>query len=196
MTIEEAYKLYTALRLHFTTDKYNITETQGRVRCSIATLSSKPKLRFFLEKYARKYPKRSDFILFLVANFVHGDSWGGVYAADPDAAYFSLQGRHEQLTYRFKQDLTSIHDKGFENIEDLWMPLGKRPAIQTLYYSNTLALETIVILNKLYKYSEQIDSTYTVDPVWPELSRLITKYAPFVKTDKEKFRLLVESSFT
>lgn len=192
MTLKEAYTLYIALRLHFTTEAYNISKEQGRVRCDLNHLERKPRLKYFLQKYAKKYPVRHDFVQFLVANFVYGDKYGNVYDGNPEDAYSMLVARQDQLTYRFKSDINTIKSLGFTTIESIWSAdTGKKPPILSLFYNNTLALETLVILNKLFDYVTQVDERYTIDPVWKELSMTIRKYSPFVKTDKDKFRELV-----
>lgn len=57
MTTFEAYKIYLALRLHFTTDSYDITKTKGRIKASEKSLQKNIKLQYHLQKIKRNILK-------------------------------------------------------------------------------------------------------------------------------------------
>lgn len=188
MTIEEAYKLYLALRLHFTTDRYNISETKGRVRVNITSLNNNQRLRFFLDKYRKKYPNKTDFVLFLVANFVYGDQWASVYEGDSVVEnYQRLAGNHAKLSYQFREDLKNLLKTGYDHPSKFL----EGTTLQRLYYSKHISLESVVILDKLYNITDHALN----DPLWNAFARSIKKYSPFLKTDREKLRSIVSEVF-
>jgi len=191
MTTFEAYKTYLALRLHFTTN-YNITKTKGHVKASTATLDKNVKLQWELQRLKRKYRQR-DFIGYLVANFVSGDKWGGVYNAhDAENIYLKWQAIQDGLTYKYKQDLEKFVIEGVTEVKQLWDCSSGHPIILKRYLGKTCNIETLVILQKLYKYAEPLDVQLVLDPVWESVSKLIHNYSPFVKIDKPSFLKITE----
>lgn len=189
MTLIEAYKLYLALRLHFTTDNYNISVTKGRVKCSPSAIDKNPRLKYFLEKYRHKYTNKADFVLFLVSNFVYGDQWGSVYeGGDPVEKYHRITGNIAKLNYQFKEDLKSLYKKGYDHPSKFL----NGTTLQMLFYSKHISLESVVILYKLYQFT---DNVHSQDPLWKAFVRSIHKYSPFLKTDREKLRSIVGEVF-
>lgn len=189
MTTIEAYKIYLALRLHFTTDSYNISETKGRVKVNPTSLDKNPRLRYFLDKYRLKYPNKADFVLFLVSNFVYGDEWASVYEGDSTVEnYHRLTGAIAKLSYQFKADLKSLINKGYDDPSKFL----NGTTLQMLFYSKHITLESVVVLDKLYNFTDHVS---TQDPLWKTFARLIKKYSPFLKTDREKLRSIVGEVF-
>lgn len=194
MTTFEAYKLYLALRLHFTTDNYDIRKTKGRVKASEKALAKNVKLQFYLQKLKTRY-REQDFINYLVANFVTGDKWGGVYSTDADDKYLAWQKVQDSIAYLYRQDLEKLADEGVEHIHQLWDCKNGHPLILKRHFGQTCLLETVVILNKLYKFNDVVDEQLIFDPVWSTLSKLIHKYSPFVRIDKDEFTKITNRYF-
>ena len=70
----EVYRYYLALRLHFTTDSYDVIKQQGRVRATRNSFLKRKDL-LSINRVAETYSDK-DIVNFLVANFVSGDRWG------------------------------------------------------------------------------------------------------------------------
>lgn len=194
MTTFEAYKLYLALRLHFTTDNYDIRKTKGRVKASERSLAKNVKLQFYLQKLKSRY-REQDFINYLVANFISGDKWGGVYSDSPDDKYLAWQRVQDSLPYLYKQDLENFANEGVVQVDQLWNCKNGHPLIMKKHFGQICLLETVVILNKLYKFNDVIDEQLIFDPVWNTFSKLIHKYSPFVRVDKEAFTNITKQVF-
>ena len=64
----EVYRYYLALRLHFTTDQYDVIKQQGRVRASKNAFFKRKDL-MSIQKVAKTYSDK-DVVDFLIANFV------------------------------------------------------------------------------------------------------------------------------
>ena len=73
----KVYQYYLALRLHFTTDNYDVIKQQGRVRASKQSFFKRKDL-LAIKRVAETYSDK-DIVDFLVSNFVSGDRWGGVF---------------------------------------------------------------------------------------------------------------------
>lgn len=185
----EVYRYYLALRLHFTTDKYDVIEQRGRVR---ATKNSflKRKDMFAIRKVAETYTDK-DIVDFLVANFVSGDRWGGVFDTESKERYQGWKKRIEAISYTFKKEIDKavlFAEKNNMTFDDLYKcNNGQHPPIVKMYLRNDISIETLVILNKLNNFTDQLDQDLKDDLVWPDTSRIIKKYSPFLEIKKEKY---------
>ena len=194
MTEFEAYKMYLALRAHFQTDEYDVIKQRGRIRASHKSFVGSGKSFQFLQ--LTKTYKDAEICDFMVANFTAGDRWGGVFNADAARQYQSWKRRVESLRYIFTQDLdtlaTLMADDGTDLISHA---AGQHPLILRAYFGNHICLETVVILDVLLNFCNDYDQTMQRVFMWPETSRLIRKYRPFLKFDTDAFRKIYEEKF-
>lgn len=185
----DVYKYYLALRLHFTTDKYDVIKQQGRVRGSkIAFYKRKDLLS--IRKVAETYSDK-EVVEFLVSNFVSGDRWGGVFDIDAKDRYTHWKKRIESLSYNFQNDLNKLKNASEKinvSFASSLISINKQhPLIVKLYLRNDVSIETFVILNKIVEFIPALDYNLKDDLVWPDLSRIIKKYEPFLNFNKEKY---------
>ena len=128
---------------------------------------------------------------FLVANFVSGDRWGGMFDIDAGERYQLWKKKIESLSYNFSQELDALieemEDKNLKLSDIFSVQSGQHPYIIKAFLRKTISIETLVILEKLNKYVEVFDKEITDTVVWPDISRLIKKYKPFLSIDTEKF---------
>jgi hypothetical protein len=175
----EVYKLYMALKLHFTTDTYDITEYKGAVRAKKETFLKRKDLTS-IRKLARDY-KRKEIIDLLVANFVTGDKWGGLFDQSCVDNYKKFLTRRKQMLYNLNADLDLILFRmEKDGIESALKDEG-HPLIFRMYMAGDIKIESLVIIEKLFPF---IDA-YADDFVLESICRLINKYKPFVRFDKD-----------
>ncbi len=183
------YKMYLALRLHFTTDNYDVIQQKGRVRASRQAYAKRKDL-FSIRKIAKSYSDE-EVANFLVANFVSGDRWGGMFDLEAGQRYKEWKKRVESLSYNFEQELDNIVNDLEESnlkIEGIFtVSKGQHPYIIKAFLRNTISIETLVILERLNKFTERFDREISDTVVWPDVSRLIKKYKPFLLIDMEKY---------
>lgn len=175
------YKTYLALRLHFTNPKYDITKTRGAVKASQAAFQKRKDI-LSMRKLARDYTKR-EVIDFLVANFVAGDRWGGMFDTNAEETYKQWKNKKQNIDYIIEQDFCKIElEMEKQEIDNpLTATDGQHPLIYRLYFGHLISLETLVILDKLYNYVIiQTDDIFLQD-----LNLLITKYKPFVQNGQK-----------
>lgn len=188
----EVYKYYLALRLHFTTDKYDVIKQQGRVRGSKVAFHKRKDL-LSIRRVAETYSDK-EVVEFLVSNFISGDRWGGVFDIDAKDRYTQWKKRIESLSYTFQNDLIKIKnacEKQNKLFEDSLISINNQhPLIVKLYLRGDVSIETLVILNKLVEFLPRLDDNLKDDLVWPDLSRTIKKYEPFLNFKKEKYEQL------
>tara|TARA_B100002019_G_C21142156_1_gene533831 strand:- start:16 stop:624 length:609 start_codon:yes stop_codon:yes gene_type:complete len=185
----EVYRSYLALRLHFTTDKYDVIKQKGKVRASKQAFFKRTDL-ISIRKISKEYSDK-EVINFLVANFVSGDRWGGIFDSDSKQTYLSWKKRLESITYTFKKDLQNIlyhMEKNKRRYSEIFISQrSQHPDIMKLYLQKEVSIETLVILNKINKFVSNNDILLEDDILWPDVSRLIRKYTPFLNINKEKY---------
>ena len=183
------YRMYIALKLHFTTDNYDAIAQKGRVKASRIAFNKRKDL-FSIKKIAKTYSDE-DVANFLVANFSSGDRWGGMFDTEAGKRFTEWKKKIESLSYVFTQDLDNIilelEEDGLK-FEDIFkISNGQHPYIIKAYLRKTITLETLVILNKIYNYLDKFNLEITDTVVWPDVARLIKKYTPFLKINIEKY---------
>jgi len=190
----DVYRSYLALKLHFTTDKYDAIKQRGRVRATKQSFFKRNDL-LNIRKIADKYNEK-EVIDFLVANFVSGDRWGGVFDTEAKHNYFDWKRRMEAMSYTFKNDIDKIIfncEKNNFKFDNVFYSDTNHPIILRMYLGKHISIETLVILNNINNYTDRLDEKLKTDLVWPDVSRIIKKYQPFLKIEKEKYvRILRE----
>lgn len=187
----EAYALWNALKLHFTSDSYNYFKYSGKTNVSKQSFTTnKSKYQFY--KLSRKYDLE-ELKSFYVANFIEGKGdWVGELLQDGDENYTKWQKRQQSLTYTFENDIMYLFDMvdgaEFVNRDDILKPIdGGWPMIITKLMKNQVSLESVCILVDLVNCMPRWEKQITEDIIWPTHKRLIQKYTPFIQYDKEKF---------
>lgn len=145
---------------------------------------------FAIRKVAETYSDK-DIVDFLVANFVSGDRWGGVFDTESKERYQGWKKRIEAISYTFKKELDKavlFAEKNNITFNELFTSNnGQHPLIIRMYLRNDISIETLVILNKLNNFTDQLDQDLKDDLVWPDTSRIIKKYSPFLEIKKDKY---------
>ena len=170
----DVYKIYLALKLHFTTESYDITKHKYAAKGKKETFLKRKDLTV-LRKLARDF-RRQEIIDILVANFVSGDRWGGMVDVEAMETYKKWKANKERLSYTFEQDLNSIQLRmEKDNIEDATVD-DQHPLILKMLLGKQIALETVVILNKAVNFIDD----YNDDLILKDTCLLVRKYSPFV----------------
>jgi hypothetical protein len=175
----DVYKLYLALKLHFTTWSYDIAKHKGAVKGKKETFLRRKDL-MSVRKIARDFTKQQ-VIDFLVANFVSGDRWGGMFDTSAMDVYKEWDSKKDRLLYNFEADLHKIifrmeSDKLKSAVE------GQHPLILRMLLGKDINLETVVLLEKINPFVME----YKDDFVLGDTVMLIIKYKLFVKTNLDK----------
>ena len=64
-----------------------------------------------------------------------------------------------------------------------------------LYMRNDVSIETLVIMNKLNQFVHRNDELLSNDVMWPDISRLIKKYSPFLDVNIDKYKKLTREAY-
>lgn len=191
VTAHETYKVYLAMKQHFTNDTYDFIKYNGKIKASIESFH-KRKDRLFFERLSRQ-KKDEDIVDFFVANFVSSSDpsslWVGEIIRSGDEKYLEWKKKFESLSYLFEQDLINVF-QGNNFLDYIKVDNKKHPKILKEYLSGNLMIETMVILDKMINYKKTFDENL-LDPIWELTSKKIKKYSPFLEVDINKYKNIV-----
>ena len=125
-----------------------------------------------------------------------GDRWGGVFDSEARENYLAWKRRMESITYTFTNEIDKLilHcEKLQKKFEDVFENSNQHPIILKLYLNKKVSIETLVILNKLNNFTDKLDLLLSSDLIWPDTSRIIKKYSPFISIDKEKYAAIIRT---
>lgn len=188
VTPVEAYKMHTALKLHFTQEKYDYFKFLGKTKASPVSFN-KRKDKFFYQKIARKFPNRKELELLYVSQLIQNPNFwiGDIFTPSNEKYFCEYKSKLESIYYIFEQDLIKLKEKLNDKAK---IDNSQFPALMRYVLSGEINVETFIILDSIYdlvnKWSKTIDDEY----IWPEFKRKILKYMPFVKYDKKKILLI------
>lgn len=183
----KAYKYYIAVKLHFTTDKFNVFENPN-VKGSRDVFESRNDRRIF-ENLGRRFDKDFDLIQFYVANFAYGHDATVYSLGESDRNLTLWQKRKQSITQVFQADCNSIilHlEKSKLTSKDLFE--GQIPELLKLYLGGHISIESMCVLEKFYDYLTSWKANTNL--LWEEECRRIGKCGPFVKYDPTKMDLI------
>ncbi len=183
----EAYKIYVACKLHFESPTYDYFKYNGKTSVNAKSFFAR-RDKFFFAKAIRKYDV-NELKYFYACNFAHhGTKWIGALAEETaDETYKKFKGLLESFTYRFKNDidrLVSENDfKSLFTVED-----GQHPKLVKALLHDEIPLEVFIVLNRYIGFMPKFNKEITDPIMWPEISRKVTKYNPFITVNNEKIK--------
>ena len=183
----ESYKLYQALKLHFE-GSYDAIKYNFKTNASPNSFF-KRKDKYFFAKLAKN---QKDLMNYYVFNFIEDVK----YIADMDDKHYTKHRKiHDSLTRTFQTDINNLSaENAFDEL--LTARDNQAPLIIEKWMHEEITLETLVILNALTNFVHWEGKKITETILWPDLSRKITKYEPFVKFDREKYIDITKKAFT
>ena len=185
----KAYRYYLAIKLHFSTDKFNVFENRGNVRGTREAFNARND-RYIFEKLANKMPNDRDIIQFFVANFAYGKDTAIYEGKEADDNYMEWRKRKESISKVFVDDLTVIlhtvevnklkHTAIFEFTDNEY------PIALKLFLGGKITIESLRIIDDFTDVIEKWKNHPSVKYIWDDEMRRITKLTGFVKYDKIK----------
>lgn len=189
----DLYGLYQSIKLHFTSEKYNFFQYDGKTRISVDAFQ-KRRDKFLFHRLARKY-RDEEMVPFLVANFIHSDdNWTkSLLEEEAEEAYRDWRRRTESMTKIYADDLQKIATK--ETFNDLFkVEDGQHPKLLVHFLQKDITIETLVILNNIFDFLKIWDKKITDDIIYPKISRRVRKYGAFLNVNVEKYKLLTKET--
>ena len=195
----EVFKLYLAVKLHFTTDTYDYEEYGGKVNCKLETFTKRND-RYFFHKLSKRYNER-DILDFFVANFLADSKrWiGNLLANDGKGVYLDYKKRKESFAYHFKSECgviaSDFSSRGLSFNDGFIPPNGQHPRILRLLIQRKISYQTAVVLDHFLGFTKNWDKEITEKVVWPEISLKVSRVKPFVNFNATECKLIMKEVF-
>ena len=161
----KAYKYYMAIKLHFTSSKYNVFENRGQVKGTRETFSLRNDWYIF-EKLSQKYPNDKDIIQFFVSNFAYGNDTAIYGNSEAEELYSEWQRRKQSITKIFIDDLTKIMnicDVHKFNTEGIFKNVnGDLPVLLSMFIQGKVTIESLRIIDDLYPFVNAWENDPTI----------------------------------
>ena len=191
----EVYKVYLAIKLHFTSKNrsYDFHRHGGRTTAKLETFT-KRRDRYFFHKLSRTY-NSTNVVDYFVSNFVNNSNlWvGDIIGSTGDESYKEWSKRIESLHYVFEQDVDFILDAMMANdmdFDDIFTSHnGQHPPILKMVLSKKICVETFVILEDILSFANRLDKDIMETVLWPKLHDRIVRYKPFLKFDTPRYKM-------
>jgi hypothetical protein len=182
----KAYRYYLAIKLHFTTEKFNVFENRGNVKGTRDTFNARND-RYIFEKLASKHETDREIIQFFVANFAYGSD-NAIYEGKEAADNFLLWNKRKQsITQVFIDDLANILNFIDTNKTTVFtFENDKYPALMQLYMGSKITIETLRIIDDIHPFLDSWSQHNSVKYMWSKELLRIKKLTGFVKYDKIK----------
>lgn len=190
MTGYEAFSLYNSLKLHFSSDSYDFFKYNGKSNISIDAFENR-KDKYHFYKLSRQNEKE-DFIEFLISNLLINDKcWAGDLLQEEAVIHYKLRmATIQSLGYKFTEDCKKLKDV-IQSPNELLVTNGDYPKLLIMCLQKDIHLETLVIMNSIMNFLPMWDKKIADTIRYPEFSRKVKKYTPFLQFDKEKFKNII-----
>ena len=193
MTGIEVYKMYLSLKLHFTTDTFDYLKYGNAAKASQHSFDSR-RDKFFFVKLSRTF-REDELKEFFVANMIVEDKvYPATLVREGSKNYQEYIKRKQSLTYRFKEDVRTLHDIS-QRFDNLFIIDGVHPPLLKAHLGGKISIETLAIFNKIFQYVGNFDKDIKEDIVWKPLRNRVVKYEPFISIDKGKYKNIIKTQF-
>jgi len=189
----EAYKIYIAVKQHFTTS-YDYFKYNGKTKYKLDSFLRRKDI-FFFRKLSRKY-KHDELVAYFVSNFVKNSEWiGNLIGEEAERNYIQYRKKVESLNYTFKNDVLFLIDYANEkhiNINELLLIKNKNhPVLLKLLIQDKITLETVIIMDDILKFICYWN-TKMDDFVWEGQSLRMMKYKKFMRFNVEEYKNILK----
>jgi len=192
MTGYDTYILYNAIRLHFTSDKFDFFKYNGKVKTTPEQFENR-KDKYHFYKLSRKHTDKDDMLHFIVYNFIEKDSiWvGDLLTEEANKRYLKHKKVLQSLSYFFESDCKRLFED-ISNPNDLIKTNGDYPKLLTMTLQHDIAIETFCLLNTILNFVPEWDNKIQDNIRWPEFKRKVQKFAAFLPRDVVRYKMLLK----
>ena len=195
----EVYKVYLAIKLHFTSknQSYDFHKHGGRTTARLETFT-KRRDRYFFHKLSKSYNDIT-IVDYFVSNFVTNTNlWvGDIIGHSGDEAYKEWSKRLESLHYYYEQDIDYILERMTANkmhFDDIFTSKdGQHPPILKMVLSKKISLETFLILEDILSFAKRLDKDISETVLWPKMHDRVIRYRPFMKFNNTKYKMTLKN---
>ena len=193
MTGIEVYKMYLSLKLHFTTDTFDYLKYGNAAKASQHSFDSR-RDKFFFVKLSRTFREDELKEVFVGNMIVEDKVYPATLVREGSKNYQEYIKRKQSLTYRFKEDVRTLHDIS-QRFDNLFIIDGVHPPLLKAHLGGKISIETLAIFNKIFNFVENFDKIIKENIVWTPLKNRVLKYEPFISIDKGKYKNIIKEQF-
>jgi hypothetical protein len=184
----EVYRMYCAIKRHFTSETYDYFKYNGKTRTSVKAFEQRNDKYFF-----HKLAKHKDPVGVIVSAMLvkGGSTWAGdlVQEKETEETYRNWLRRKESLTYIFKNDVDKLSTNLFEEIK---IADNQHPMLFLRYLRGEITCESMIILQSIVKFFKMWNKYLRNDIVWQQEKLKLEKYSPFVAIDEKYKKILID----
>lgn len=195
----EVFKIYLAVKNHFTTDSYDFSKYGGRVTARLESFTKRSD-RYFFHKLSKRFNER-DILDYFVSNFaVDSRKWvGNLINNEGTENYTKFKKYKESFDYHFRNDCVSIRNdldsRGISFDDGFHVHSGQHPRVLRLLIQKKIHLQTAIILDTVLSYSKVWNKEIDEKIVWPEIHKRLLKLKPFVQYNGTTAKLIMKEVF-
>ena len=191
----EVYKIYLAIKLHFTSknQSYDFHKHNGRTTARLETFT-KRRDNYFFHKLSKSYNDKS-IVDYFLSNFVSNTNiWvGDIIGKTGDDTYKQWSKKLEALHYYYEQDIDYIIERMIAKdikFNDLFLSVGgQHPTIIKMFLSKKINFETLIILDDILRFTKKLNKDITEKVLWPKLFDRMKRYKPFLSYNITKYKI-------
>ena len=196
----EVYRMYLAMKQHFSNPNFDFFQYNGQVKAKETTYQQRNDFWFF-ETIAKKLSSE-EVQDFLLASFIQADDptkvWIGDIKRTGKDRWLAYQKQRQSMSYLVEQDLSSVVEyleTEKDSFNDLFAALGSHhPPLLKLHIKRRISLDTLVVMDICLGFSKVWDKKLK-DPLWESLSLKIKKYKSFLSINTDKYKKIMREKF-
>lgn len=191
----EVYKIYLAIKLHFTSknQSYDFHKHNGRTTARLETFT-KRRDRYYFHRLSKSYDNKS-IVNYFLSNFVSNTNlWvGDIIGKAGDEHYKQWSKKIESLHYYYEKDIDYIIERMTTKdikFNDLFLSIdGQHPPIVKMFLAKKINFETLIILDDILRFTKKLNKNIKEKVLWPKLFDRMKRYKPFLSYNITKYKI-------
>ena len=191
----EVYKIYLAIKLHFTSknQSYDFHKHNGRTTARLETFT-KRRDRYYFHRLSKSYDDKS-IVNYFLSNFVSNTNlWvGDIIGKAGDEHYKQWSKKIESLHYYYEKDIDYIIERMTTKdikFNDLFLSIdGQHPPIIKMFLAKKINFETLIILDDILRFTKKLNKNIKEKVLWPKLFDRMKRYKPFLSYNITKYKI-------
>ena len=191
----EVYKIYLAIKLHFTSknQSYDFHKHNGRTTARLETFT-KRRDRYYFHRLSKSYDNKS-IVNYFLSNFVSNTNlWvGDIIGKAGDEHYKQWSKKIESLHYYYEKDIDYIIERMTTKdikFNDLFLSIdGQHPPIIKMFLAKKINFETLIILDDILRFTKKLNKNIKEKVLWPKLFDRMKRYKPFLSYNITKYKI-------
>ena len=191
----EVYKIYLAIKLHFTSknQSYDFHKHNGRTTARLETFT-KRRDRYYFHRLSKSYDNKS-IVNYFLSNFVSNTNlWvGDIIGKAGDEHYKQWSKKIESLHYYYEKDIDYIIERMTTKdikFNDLFLSIDcQHPTIIKMFLAKKINFETLIILDDILRFTKKLNKNIKEKVLWPKLFDRMKRYKPFLSYNITKYKI-------